>query len=250
MLTFLFWNLNRKNLLTSVVRLVNLHHVDILMLAESAIEPTELLSVVDSVTNSPVHFSPGVLCQKVHIYMRFPGEYAQPIDESNRWSMRRVTLPERAEFLLVVAHLVDKSRHSNESQAGETTIIAKHIRDAEALRGHRRTIFVGDLNMNPFESGMVMACGLHAVMARTVANKGSRTVQEEEYPFFYNPMWSHFGDSNGRPSGTFYYTSAEQVAYFWHMFDQLLVRPDLLPVFYDEDVQILTDDGQVQLITG
>ena len=49
--------------------------------------------------------------------------------------------------------------------------------------------------MNPFEHGVVAANGLNAVMARKVAARDTRTVLAHEYPFFYNPMWGHFGDA-------------------------------------------------------
>jgi hypothetical protein len=59
-------------------------------------------------------------------------------------------------------------------------------------------VLVGDFNMNPFQEGVVAANGLNAVMARRVAaRRRTRVVQEREYPFFYNPMWGHFGDVVG-----------------------------------------------------
>jgi hypothetical protein len=80
--------------------------------------------------------------------------------------------------------------------------------------------------MNPFEDGIVAANGLNAVMSRDVAARESRRVQRKDYTFFYNPMWGHFGDATDGPSGTFYRGSSEQVEYFWHMFDQVLIRPE------------------------
>jgi hypothetical protein len=65
--------------------------------------------------------------------------------------------------------------------------LANSIRSVEQKIGHTRTILVGDLNMNPFEEGVVSAAGLHAVMTRRIAEKQSRIVQEKEYPFFAIP---------------------------------------------------------------
>jgi hypothetical protein len=69
------------------------------------------------------------------------------------------------------------------------------VRDVEKRVGHDRTIVVGDLNMNPFDAGIVGAEGLNAVMTKQIASQGGRKVDAVRYPFFYNPMWSHFGDS-------------------------------------------------------
>jgi hypothetical protein len=127
--------------------------------------------------------------------------------------------------------------------------ISRRISEEERAVGHRRTVIVGDLNMNPFEKGVAGANGLHAVMTRTVALAGERTVQERSYPFFYNPMWGHFGDRLPGPPGSYYYQGSELVTYFWNIFDQVLVRPELLDRFRDEDVRILESAGAVPLIS-
>jgi hypothetical protein len=77
-------------------------------------------------------------------------------------------------------------------------------------------------------------------MDRRVAARLTRTVQKQKYKFFYNPMWSHLGDS-GNSGGTFYFENGEPVCYFWNIFDQVLLRPDLLDGFAHEHVRILTE---------
>ena len=49
------------------------------------------------------------------------------------------------------------------------------------------------------------------------------------------------------PPGTYYYSSAEDKALFWNMFDQVLVRPDLLNTFEFGNLKILTNDGSTNL---
>ncbi len=104
--------------------------------------------------------------------------------------------------------------------------------------------------MNPFESGVVGAAGLHAVMTKQIASKGRRTVSGKQYPFFYNPMWSCFGDRTAGPPGTYYYDRAEHVCYFWNVFDQVLLRPELLDRFPSEELRILTEDGDRSLLSA
>jgi hypothetical protein len=104
--------------------------------------------------------------------------------------------------------------------------------------------------MNPFEAGMVGARGgLHAVMSRRVAARETRVVQNDKYRFFYNPMWNHLGDRT-EAGGTFYYENSEAVCYFWNMYDQVLLRPDLLKGFAPEKVRIVTEIGGVALLEG
>lgn len=107
--------------------------------------------------------------------------------------------------------------------------------------------------MSPFELGMVQAYGFHAVMSRKVAQTQTRQVQGRSYPFFYNPMWGLQGDSTQGPPASFYYSaSGKPTAYFWHMFDQVLIRPSLLTYFDDcgnTNPQILVSDGVNSLLT-
>jgi hypothetical protein len=100
-------------------------------------------------------------------------------------------------------------------------------------------------NANPFNEGLTSAGALHAVMSREIASRGSRTVQHKSYKFFYNPMWSHFGDWNGKPCGTYYYPKSTHLCYFWDMFDQVLLRPSLIDEL--REVRVLTSAGATRL---
>ena len=129
-------------------------------------------------------------------------------------------------------------------------ILTETIRKKEDEVGHTRTVLVGDLNMNPFEDGVVSSTGLHAVMTRKIAEKKSRIVQDNEYLYFYNPMWSLFGDGSKGPPGTYYYYKAEHKVYFWNIFDQVLLRPDLIDFFSNDDLMILDSDGKNVLLSS
>jgi hypothetical protein len=120
--------------------------------------------------------------------------------------------------------------------------------EQETKVGHRNTVLVGDLNMNPFEKGLVSANGLNAVSSRQVASRGSRKVLSRQYPFFFNPMWGHFGDRPGHPLGSYYYERAEMVNYFWNVFDQVMVRPDIMDRCDGEGIKILTKVGDKSLL--
>jgi exonuclease III len=246
---FLFWNLNRKPLQRTVANLVRAHDVDVLMLAECEVSTREILSALNESGDSV--FQPAYTqCQELVVYSRYSPEYLQPLYEvPDRLTIRKVLLPARQEILLAVAHLPSKLRWNDASQAQECTNVARRLREVETEAGHRRTVLVGDLNMNPFEAGVASATGFHAVMSRETASRGSRTVLKEPYPFFYNPMWGHFGDALDGPPGTYYYERGEHVEYFWHMFDQVLIRPELLDCFRNESLQILTAVGDESLVS-
>lgn len=100
--------------------------------------------------------------------------------------------------------------------------------------------------MNPFEAGIVGAGGFHAVMDRAIALKRSRVFQKKERNFFYNPMWGCFGDATPGPPGTYYYRGG-MVSYFWNIFDQILIRPDLLEYYSDNQITVLENANNIEL---
>jgi hypothetical protein len=61
-------------------------------------------------------------------------------------------------------------------------------------------------------------------------------------------MWGLLGDGSRGPAGTFFHRHAEQEAYFWNMFDQVLVRPALLDRFDFKYLAILDDTGAERLV--
>jgi endonuclease/exonuclease/phosphatase family metal-dependent hydrolase len=243
---FLFWNVGRQDRSDVIARLVRLHNIDLVILAESIVAGEKVRAAFK--TNGRSFSRPFSECEAVDVYTGFSDRHLIPVVESRRMSIRRLTLPSRREILLAMAHLPGKLHRSDGGQALAATQIARQILDAEEIVGHSRTVLIGDLNMNPFDLGVVGASALHAVSTRQVASRMSRKVDGKEFRFFYNPMWGHLGDRAGKTAGTYYRSSSEPDAMFWHALDQILVRPDLLADFHDDDVQILTGDGEISFL--
>jgi hypothetical protein len=165
-----------------------------------------------------------------------------------------LTLPGgRPELLLCAAHLPSKLWQTPVDQSSDATSFATVLAEAEYAVQHERTILVGDLNMNPYEDGIVMTTGLHAVMSRRIARKQIRKVKFESNLYFYNPMWAHFGERKAGHAGTYYYSNPKSRSDFWNIYDQVLIRPALLDNFRDEDLAIIHEDivsGQSLLVDG
>jgi hypothetical protein len=248
MTTFLFWNTNKKPVEEAIAALVESHRVDVLVLAEYS-TPDELLERINRPGRAGFHLTFG-LSKAVIVFTRFSSQLVHPVFEGDRVSIRRLALPARLEILLALVHFPSKLYWSDGSQAIQCTELAREIRTQEENAGHNRTVLVGDLNMNPFEAGLVSAAGLNAVMTRDLAERRFRTVQSKQYPFFYNPMWNHFGDRHDGPPGTHYYERSEHVCYFWNVFDQVLLRPDLMNRCSTEGVRVLTRAGNMSLLSA
>lgn len=252
MANFLFWNTNKRDLTASVVELARVHEVDVLILAESdAIHEATLLQRLNVTPEANFRFHNVVGQTRIRIFSRYPAKAVRKVFDSAGVTIRRLMLPWADDVLLVAVHLPSKRFWEPDEQQDLCCRLREFIVDAEDRLGHRRTILVGDLNMNPFEHGVVSSEGLHAVMSRRVASREKRLVAEVDRFLFYNPMWNHFGDQDDTPPGTHYYEKrGTPLSYFWNLFDQVLVRPSLLEYFRHDSLRILTLVGDLSLVTA
>lgn len=247
-MTFLFWNAGAKDHKETIARLALRHKADVLMLAECPVEPGPMLLALNR-EETQYHFpTPFDSSHGLTIYVRFDGAFLKPVEDYDRMTIRSLEVPGVEPILLVLVHWPSKLHRSGAEQNGHITEMANFIREIEDRRGHRRTVLVGDLNVNPFEDGMIGAYGLHAVMTRGRALQRSRRVDKQERPFFYNPMWGRFGDTSDGPPGTYHHGKGAIIP-FWNIFDQVLLRPDLLTYFDANDLEVLTGVGEVSFLS-
>lgn len=235
MTSFVFWNVKELPRAEQAARLAGERLADVVILAESLVPDTDLIAALNRETGLFFCRPWSESSERIRIYTRYrETELVAVFDEpSGRLTIRRLLVGKR-DVLLAAIHFHSKVRWSNEDQYEEIQNMARHIRRVEDDFGHRRTIVVGDLNMNPFERGVCSSHGLHGVMTRSTAAEMSRKVAGREYTYFYNPMWGFFGDRTPGPPGTHYYRDGTPLVYFWNIVDQLLIRPALLDLFDDE----------------
>jgi hypothetical protein len=246
--TLVFWNVDGNVSLARVSALARECEADILILAENNNAVPDLLQELNR-DASRLYFPDIGQSDRLTILTRFLPDRSILIRDSPGVSIRNYRMPLGDSFLVVAVHLSSKLRKKTEDQILSTTRLARIIRLAEENVGHARTLVIGDLNMNPFEVGMVGSEGLHGVMDRRIASTVSRVVQGEACPFFYNPMWGMLGDVGSSPPGTYFYNSGTEVNYFWNMFDQVLVRPTLLDSLSTDSVGIVTEIQGETLLT-
>lgn len=248
MLSIMFWNLDEKDLSDNIARIAQHHLVDIIILAESSLSAGDMLLKFNQPTTA-YRYIPNRICDKFQVFSRSTISKMSPRLEGSRYSFHEIQILGKEDILLAILHLTSKLNTSAESQAQLCSVYARKIEEVERQSRHRRTILIGDLNMNPFEPGIIGAFGLHATMCRKIASKETRTINGElSHFFFYNPMWGLLGDKSPGPPGSHYYEHSEAVETFWKMYDQVLIRPALVPFF--DNVAILTSDGTIDLINS
>jgi hypothetical protein len=62
-------------------------------------------------------------------------------------------------------------------------------------------------------------------------------------------MWNFLGDETEHPPGTYYYDSGKTVNHYWHMFDQVLIRPEIRANLRYDTLRIVDHDGEESLVT-
>ena len=167
----------------------------------------------------------------------------------SRVSIQRLKIGPKPGVLLAAVHLPDRMRmpsHLGRHDAAQD--VAALVRKHEEELGNQRTVLVGDLNMNPFEEGVVGARALHGVMTKSLARTVQRLSRREGYSCFYNPMWHLFGDQGPGPSGSYYFRNTDDTMnHFWNIYDQVLLRPDLMDAL--RHLEIIDAMGEHSLVT-
>lgn len=239
----MFWNTGRSQVAEAIGGLCRRHEVDVLVLAEMAIGSATLLTTINQGEASP--FTESVTVRtRVRLFTRYPLDRVQPVSDDGRIAIRHIRPPLGRPVLLVAVHLPSKLHARSYDQGSAIRDLREQIVEAERKVGHRSTVVIGDFNVDPFDEAMVGADGLHGMMDRQVALRESRTVNGISRDFFYNPMWSRLGDDSHGPPGTYYYSSAAPLSFFWHSFDQVLLRPGLLSCYRVDSLIVPTEaDG-------
>ena len=248
-LSFVIWNTKRKALYQEVCNLVFEQQADFLILIETDTESNQLVQQLSAKTGRQFYYQKNISKFKNgHLYSADPYNSIKTIYEHQRYCIKEIKTSTTL-FNLCIVHLPSKNNWGNSADHDTMCIqLMDDIRFVEKTNKHRRSIIVGDFNMNPFEDGIINARGLHAVMNRDIAQTNSREIYGTSYDFFYNPMWSLMGDlGKAGLNGTHYHNTSTYISHFWNMYDQILVRPEMLDNFDDNDLSIVEKINGVSL---
>lgn len=259
MTRILFWNLKKQDLSREVAALAKDKSIDLILLAEAGGQPDSYrrelgLQIPAEPFETPFTYY-GAREKKerrtarLHILVRNSHTFWSTRLEEERFVIAAYEPPARRGILIAVAHLQTQSYFKTSSIAAECRKLARRISELEQKHETQRTLVVGDLNLDPFDEGIIGADSLHGVSSRELARKRSRTISGQEFRYFYNPMWNLFGDQRGTP-GTYYYHRAEYNTQFWHIFDQVLIRPELLDEFNLGSLELPTQASGQSLLGG
>ena len=246
MAVLMFWNVGRREAGEAIGKLCREHDVDVLLLAEAETSSARLVTEINDAMGSPRPLWEVLGFEnRMRVFTRYAPGVVEPASDSRYVKMLNLYPHVGLPLLIVAVHLPSKLWAEDRDQGHAIRQLRRDIVEQEERSGHQNTLVIGDLNMNPFEDALTAADGLHGVMDKTVANRQPRVFQGQKWDYFYNPMWSRLGDESSGPPGTYWHRDSGLVTHFWNTFDQVLLRPGLLP-FYDSSRLVVPDhvDGR------
>lgn len=246
--SFAFWNLRGKHAKSLAKRRpailrcltqVAASGVNVCVFAECPFNAGEVVKALDAGANGAFYEVPSE-CSRIMVFSNLVSaswEERYADDLRDRFTVHEFQCDPLPGVLLVSAHL-EAPPLAAAGRAERARQVADSIRRVETDVGHTRTVLVGDLNMNPFDDGLVQTTALHALMTRSLVRSAPKMKSRAGLTAFYNPMWSFLGDwrvgdgsasTTASPGGTYYRgDGADLASHFWHVYDQVLLRSDLM----------------------
>ena len=236
---FIFWNTGKKNVNDLLDKLINGEKYHVICLAEYKYDCNELLDKLNK-KYTKFQMLPQLGCGRIHVLSNINQRYFHTLYDESHYTVKTMRLPYGETLIIAFVHFGSKLFMSPDDQVEEARDLKEQLEDIEFRHSNNNTLILGDLNMNPFEEGIVKANALHAIPCSINAKRFKRTVRNKEFSMFYNPMWNLFGDLNNSIPGTYFHNSSRYINYFWHIFDQVLIRPSLINKFDNDNFKIIT----------
>lgn len=237
---YLYWNTFRNKKINPIlVNMIKEHGCDVVALSEYEDNILNLLHELDKVGVN-MYRTPKIICNRVVVISKFKPSEVKIYNDSLHYIILGFKNNQNDINIATFLHLKSKMNTNSVSDLLASIINLKsNLEMVEKETNNKKSFIAGDFNLNPFEEPMVGALGAHAISSRKQVNKGKRVIEGIEYSMFYNPMWNLFGD-NSYPPGTYYYSSSNHLNYYWNIFDQVIIRPELIDNFSLEKLRILT----------
>ena len=236
----LLWN-TRKNKINSMIsQIIQQENADYISLVEYDDNLNELLALLNQ--DGRVYMSYITIAADGMVAL---GKIRQvkPGPHEKRYSIQVVA----NDLIICCVHLSSKIFGNHEDkQLIEARSIVDKLERFEKMSGICNTIVMGDFNANPYEKTCLDAGGFHALPIRDVVKRESRIISDVEFKMFYNPTWNLLGDFN-YPPGTFYHNGNETNNPFWHLLDQVIIRPSLISRFNEKSLKIIHTVNEISI---
>lgn len=218
-----FWNVRQND--DAIMWLADGAAPDILVIAEcgDAMRVMNLLATRDRRWTQIAGTGP-----RIALFSR--GLDCVPRVAADRFCVSRIRMRQGMWLTLAAVHLRSRMYASASDLSLDCSALRNDILSVEQAERDRNTLVMGDFNLDPYDFGLCDRRLLLGVMDRRLAARMEASHNADiQSAVFYNPMWSRMGDESPGPPGTYYTSTDDHHDYRFHTFDQVLVRPPLVP---------------------
>jgi hypothetical protein len=245
-MNYLFWNTNKQMVDSEIISIIKEFSCDIIGLAEYNGDIKKLLKSLSCEEINLYHI-PQIGCKRIEILCKYNPSKVDHCAESHYYTIKKFPHDTLGSQTIGFVHLPSKLHAGSIDRLAELMSLKSSVEELEGKINNYNTIIVGDFNANPFEEELVGAMSIYCLSDRRIVKKRSKTIRNVSYNMFYNPMWNLLGDKDGIP-GTYYYNKSEQVNYFWNIFDQVVIRPEIIDNFDVDKLKIISQCNNVSLV--
>jgi len=251
-MNILFWNTdklkNKNNINNCLIELIVEKDCDIVILAEYTDTVRNLCASINIESKedyAPIPNNGG--CEKIKGIIKKKYNNVELIKEQVNY---QILMIKTTHYKLIVAmiHNISKRNPVEEEQKENLRILHNDVRDAEEKHKTKNSIIIGDFNVNPFENACIAANTLHAIPFIEEVKTPDRIVQGRTYEKFYNPMWKFYGNREMPYTSYYHDNSGKMINYYWNIFDQVIIRPELIHAFDDDVLNIITETANHKLL--
>jgi hypothetical protein len=225
----LFWNVKKKDLSNTVDVIAAQHDADIILLAEVLKKDTDIYKLH---LEKKGYMLRTTSSSKIKIFDNISNTNTSTLLSQNKRITCVIYDINGEQILVVGVHLFSKAAMKQEvSRMGFAQEALAVIEEFERKYNIKKTIIIGDFNMNPFEVGMIDFFGLHTTMCSQTAQQGARIISGTKKRYFFNPSWkaySNVGKKNEPPGTIFYDHRYDTSLPYWNLLDQVIIRPELI----------------------
>lgn len=240
-LKLLFWNLNKNDNTTNIVKLIKENKVDIAIFSEfSSTDFSIIINALEKQYYIPQNYGG---CNKILLIAK------SNINVITRREQSRYILYSfiynDLEYILCGTHLPANPTSDADARKNIIRELVIDIKELENNRKHKRSIVIGDFNANPFDTELIQKDCFNAVLFKDLILKSERiTYHGKYYTRFYNPTLCYISEDEKQYGS--YYNSNGISSLYWYLFDQVIVRKELADSIVN--VQYLKKIGELGLI--
>jgi len=239
-MNILFWNTYNKNvgnINNCLIELIQENKCDIVILAEYADDISSFCQLINRKSLFEYSTMPNIkICNRIK-GITINDYIIINLQEQTHYQIVMLKIL-NTRIIIAMIHNISKMHYTESTQEEVLRIFIKDICEAENYYSTKNTIIIGDLNINPFDNACISASILHAIPFMNEVKNTTRMVQNREYQKFYNPTWKFYGNRS-IPYTSYYKNNSDMINFYWNVFDQVIIRPQMINAFCDDTFKII-----------